>query len=172
MSIRFQAALSAIGPINLIRIPIQASEKLPSRGMMMVKGKINDLAFTAPLEPDGKGSHWFEVNDDFIKKANISAGDTVSLDIEALEQWPEPEITKDILDAITKSGLADRWQSITSKARWDWLRWIRATKIPATRQKRIEVTCSKLQAGDNNPCCFDRSRCTIPEVSSSGVLKA
>lgn len=136
----------------------------------MAKATINDLPITAPLEPDGKGSHWFIVNENLLKKAMISEGSTISLRIEPLEQWPEPEIPKDIMEAVTASGLADRWHSITVKARWDWLRWIRATKNPATRQKRIEVALSKLQAGDNNPCCFDRSSCTIPEVSRSGVL--
>lgn len=170
MSIQFQATLSSAGPLVIIRIPSEISETLPSRGMVMVKGTINGFSFTAALEPDGKGSHWFEVDEELMQKAAISIGSTASLIIEPLEEWPEPMITSDIMDAVKDAKLLDRWQSITPKARWDWLRWIRATKNPATRQKRIAIACSKLQAGDNNPCCFDRSRCTVPEVSKSGVL--
>ena len=170
MSIQFQATLSTAGPLVIIRITPEISETLPSRGMVMIEGTINGFPFTAPLEPDGKGSHWFEVNAELMEKAEISVGSAASLSIEPLEEWPEPVIPQNIINAVKDANLLDRWQSITSKARWDWLRWIRATKNPATRQKRIAVACSKLQAGDNNPCCFDRSRCTVPEVSKNGVL--
>lgn len=170
MSIQFKATLFTIGPHRIIRIPHEASEKLPSRGMVMISGSVNDFPFTAPLEPDGKGSHWFEPDEALLKKAGIRPGDTVSITAAAMDEWPQPEISQDIQTAIAVAGLADRWDTITTKARWDWLRWIRATKNPATRQKRISVACSKLQAGENNPCCFDRSSCTVPEVSKSGVL--
>ena len=69
-----------------------------------------------------------------------------------------------------RAGNIDQWNSLTTKARWEWLRWIRSTKNLDTRQKRINVACDKLQKGDKRPCCFDASRCTIPEVSKSGVL--
>ncbi|NLC33639.1 MAG: DUF1905 domain-containing protein [Clostridiales bacterium] len=170
MSIRFEASLSNIAAINLIKMPQSASELLPSRGMMMAEGTVNGIPFTAPLEPDGRGSHWFEASHAMIKEAGLKAGKPAAFDITPTIDWPEPEISPDILDALRKSNLMPRWDSLTVKARWDWLRWIRATKNLATRQKRIDVTLSKLQVGDNNPCCFDRTRCTIPEVSKSGVL--
>lgn len=170
MSIQFEAALSATGDLKVIRIPLSASEQLPSRGMVMVEGTANGAPFTAALEPDGQGSHWFEASDSLIKEAGLKDGQSAAFNIEPLDEWTEPEISPDIMEAVTKAGLGDRWDSLTTKARWDWLRWIRATKNPATRKNRIEVACSKLQQGDNNPCCFDRTRCTIPEVSKSGVL--
>ena len=170
MSILFEAALSAIGFMNIIRIPLSASEKLPSRGMVMAQGTANNAPFTAALEPDGLGSHWFAASYALIKGAGLTAGEPAAFSIEPLDEWTEPEVPSDILDAVDKAGLRVRWVSLTANARWDWLRWIRATKNPATRKKRIEVACSKLQQGDNNPCCFDRTRCTIPEVSKSGVL--
>ena len=170
MSIQFEAVLSATGDLKMIRIPLSTSEKLPSRGMVMAQGTANGAAFTAPLEPDGQGSHWFEASDSLIKEAGLKADEPAEFDITPLDEWTEPDISTDIIEGITKAGLGDRWDSLTTKARWDWLRWIRATKNPATRKKRIEVACSKLQQGDNNPCCFDRTRCTIPEVSKSGVL--
>lgn len=48
--------------------------------------------------------------------------------------------------------------------------FVRATKQPETRRRRIEVACSKLTAGTRRPCCFNRSACTVPEVSQNGVL--
>lgn len=170
MSIFFEAALWEIESRKIIKVPLSSSEKLPSRGMVMIQGRMNDVTFKAPLEPDGKGSHWFEVSDTLIKEAGIMVGQTVSLNIEPVNDWTEPEIPDDIMEAIIKAGLINQWNGITTKARWDWLRWIRSTKNPETRQKRIDVACSKLQKGDRRPCCFDRTRCTVPDVSKSGVL--
>jgi hypothetical protein len=62
------------------------------------------------------------------------------------------------------------WVKITPMARWDWLRWIRATNNQETRNRRIEVALSKLNAGERRPCCFNRNSCTEPEVSKNGVL--
>ncbi len=170
MSISFEAVILNIASRKVIRIPLNSSEKLPSRGMVMIEGTIKEVAFIAPLEPDGKGSHWLEVSDLPIEEAELMTGETVSMQIEPVNDWVEPEIPKDIMDAVIEVGLLNQWNSLTVKARWEWLRWIRSTKNPATRSKRIEVSCSKLQKGDKRPCCFDGTRCTITEVSKSGVL--
>lgn len=170
MSITFEAVSSKINSRKVIRIPLSSGENLPSRGMVMIQGTINGVFFHAPLEPDGKGSHWFEVSDLLSEELGIMAGQTVSINIEPVDEWIEPEIPGDIMDAIIKNGLTGQWNTLTTKARWDWLRWIRSTNNTATWQKRIDVACSKLQKGDKRPCCFDRTRCTIPELSKSGVL--
>lgn len=170
MKINFEEKLLEIGTRQIIKIPLSSSEKLPSRGMVMVKGTMNNVNFIAPLEPDGKGSHWLEVSPLLIKEVGVDNGETLSLNIEPIDEWIEPEIPEDIMSAIIKSDLLNQWNSITIKAKWDWIRWIRSTINPETRNKRINVACSKLQKGDKRPCCFDRTRCTITDVSKSGVL--
>jgi len=62
-AIRCEATLFTIGSWTLLRLPKSASAQLPSRGMTMVEGTINGSRFQAPLEPDGKGSHWFRVDE-------------------------------------------------------------------------------------------------------------
>lgn len=170
MSISFEATLSKIESRIIIKVPLSSSKQLPSRGMVMIQGTMNDVSFIAPLEPDGKGSHWFEVIDRLMKEVGVIIGQIVTLNIELINDWIEPEIPEDIIDAIMKADLITKWNAITIKARWEWLRWIRSTNNSATRIKRIEVACSKLQKGDKRPCCFDATRCTIQDVSKSGVL--
>lgn len=170
MSILFEAVLLKLESKNIVKLPLLSSEQLPSRGMVMVQGTMNGVPFHAPLEPDGKGSHWFEVSDELRKETGVVLGQTLSFGIEPITEWLEPVIPEDIMDAIIKEGLIHPWNSLTTKARWEWLRWIRSTKSPSTRQKRIEVACSKLHKGDKRPCCFDATRCTVPEISKSGVL--
>lgn len=166
----FETILFRINSWLILRFPKPSSEELPSRGMVMIKGTINDIYFEAPLEPDGMGSHWFRVNDSLAKLAKADVGDAVSLKVEPLKSWLEPELPLDLKEALDASLVIDQWNKITTKARWEWIRWIRFTNNAETRKKRIDVACSMLQAGKKRPCCFDQSRCTETSVSKSGVL--
>lgn len=170
IEIRFETELYEINGWRILRFPEYASKKLPSRGTLMIRGTMNGIPIETPLEPDGAGSHWFRVSDTLSADIQATAGDKVSLIIEPIKLEQEPEVPLDLNDALTAAGLLDRWNGITTRARWEWIRWIRFTNNAATRQKRIEVACSKLKAGKNRPCCFDMSRCTETAVSKSGVL--
>jgi len=126
-----------------------------------------------PLEPAGQGSHWFRVDATLRAGAGADTGDTVTLEIEPANDWPEPEVPADVKNALAAVPQAHTlWMGITPNARWDWMRWIRATKNLETRQRRIEVALSKLTAGMRRPCCFNRNLCTEPSVSHNGVLLA
>lgn len=170
-TIRFESKLFKIGSWTLLRLPESASVKLPSRGLTMIEGTINGFRFQAALEPDGKGSHWFRVDKTMLEAANAAAGDTVTLEIEPTKEWIEPDVPADLKNALAAVSQAHTlWMNITPNARWDWIRWIRATKQPETRKRRIEIACSKLKAGTRRPCCFNRNLCTEPYVSNNWVL--
>src|SRR3989344_3115045 len=170
-TIHFNSKLFKIGSWIIIKLPKSASEKLPSRGITMVEGTINGFRFKAALEPDGKGSHWFRVDENMRKAARVDAGDTATLAIEPAKEWPEPKMPADLKKALVASPQANKiWMDITPMARWEWIRWIRSPKKPETRRRRIETACSKLKAGNRRPCCFNSSMCTEPDVSNNGVL--
>jgi len=170
-TIRFNAKLFKIGSWTLLRLPKSASAKLPSRGMTMVEGTINGFRFQAALEPDGKGSHWFKVDKTMSEAAGADTGDNVTLAIEPAKEWPEPKVPADLKTALEAAPQTQTlWMDITPMARWDWIRWIGSTKQPETRKRRIEVAFSKLKAGERRPCCFNRTVCTIPDVSNNGIL--
>lgn len=169
--IHCKTKLTKIGSWTVFRLPKEASAKLPSRGMTMVKGTINDHPFQVALEPDGKGSHWFKVDETMQKDVRIAVGDAITVEIEPIKEWPEPTVPTDLKKALGAAPQANiLWKEITPMARWDWIRWIRATKQAETRRRRIEVAISKLTAGNRRPCCFNRTECTVPDVSNNGVL--
>ena len=169
--VSISAKLLRIGSLTLLRLPKSASAKLPSRGPVLVEGTINGFHFKAPLEPDGSRGHWLNVKKDMLKAARASAGDTVTLDVEVTREWPEQEVPEDLMKALKHSEKAhETWDDTTPAAHWDWIRWIRSTKNPETRKKRIEVASSKLEAGMRRPCCFNRNACSETEVSYNGVL--
>ncbi len=167
----FETTPFILGNWTILRLPESASAKLPSRGMVLVEGTINGFPAKIVLEPDGKGGHWFRADASLREAANIIAGDPVTVAVEPSKAWPEPEVPPDLNQALASDPQAKAlWVQITPMARWDWLRWVRATHSPETRSRRIEVALSKLKAGERRPCCFNRNQCTEPEVSKNGVL--
>jgi hypothetical protein len=170
-TIRFETTPLRIGEWTILRLPESASAMLPSRGMALVEGDINGFRSKIVLEPDGRGSHWFRVNSVLSEAAGIGSGDMVTMALEPSTAWTEPEIPADLTKALASDPRANAlWVKITPMARWDWLRWIRATNNPETRSRRIEVALSKLSTGERRPCCFNRNSCTEPEVSKNGML--
>lgn len=166
----YNITIERINDRSVIRIPQQASDTLPSRGQAMADGTLNGQPFRTPLEPDGRGGHWFEPSAELLAKT--SPNDThARLTIVPSKEWPEPSLPADLAQALSESpDQRELWNSITPMARWDWIRWIRATNNPGTRAKRIAAAISKMSKGMRRPCCFNRNVCTVPEVSKSGVL--
>lgn len=170
-NIAFKARLYTIGSWTILRLPLDASKQLPSRGQTMVKGTINSIEFQCPLEPDGTGSHWVEIGCKMQKAAKVTVGDTVTVQLESTKIWPEPAIPADIQKALSKNAPARNvWKIITPMARHEWIRWINATCQTETRKRRVSVACAKLAAGERRPCCFNRNLCCVPDVSKNGVL--
>ena len=176
-AISFKTTLYTINSWTILRLPEDTSAHLPSRGMTMVKGTINNVPFKAVLEPDGsygpglKPSHWFRPDKKLLDDARAAAGDTVDVVIEPTKEWIEPEVPEDLKKALATSPKAeDLWNAITPIAHWDWVRWIRAVKTQETRQKHIAVALDKLNKGMRRPCCFNRSLCSEPAVSHNWKL--
>ena len=171
-AIRFGATLSAIGTSIVVQLPETASKRLPSRGQVAVRGTINGVGFQTVLEPDGNSGHWMRVDDTLQHAAGIGADDTAALAIEVTRDWPEPSVPPDLAAALAGAPqkIQNLWKEITPMARWEWVRWVNATKNPDTRTRRVEVSISKMQGGKSRPCCFNLSACTDPDLSKNGRL--
>jgi hypothetical protein len=128
--------------------------------------------FATVVEPDGVRGHWLRIAPDLQQAACVQVGDRVEITLEVAAQWPEPDIPADLAAALdgAPADVQERWDDITPMARWEWVRWVNATANPVTRQRRVEVSISKLDSGKRRPCCFDLSACTDPSVSRSGKL--
>ena len=169
---RFDATLYTIDRWTILRLPETASKKLPSRGQVAVQGTIDGHAFQTVLEPDGYSGHWMRVDEELQQAAGIRAGDTVTLRIDPIKDWPEPNVPRDLETALAAAPqeIQDLWNDVTPMARWEWVRWVNATRSPDTRKRRVEVTISKMSSGKRRPCCFDLASCTDPNLSRSGRL--
>ncbi|HYW25985.1 MAG TPA: YdeI/OmpD-associated family protein [Terriglobales bacterium] len=171
-TIRFDATLYTIDRSTILRLPEKASNELPSRGQVAVRGTINGHEFQTVLEPDGCSGHWLRVDEALQQAAGVRAGDKATLEIEAASDWPEPTVPRDFETALTAAPqkIQDLWSEITPMARWEWVRWVNATRNPDTRQRRVEVSMSKMKSGKRRPCCFNLAACTDPQLARGGRL--
>lgn len=171
--ISFRAPLSTIDDTTLVRLPEKASERLPSRGQVAVYASIDAHDFVTVVEPDGRRGHWIRVDETVQRAAGLCSGDTAEVTLEVAPEWPEPEVPEDLAAALAEAPTKTRavWEEITPRARWEWVRWVRATRNPLTRLRRIEVSISKMGDGNRRPCCFDLASCTDPVLARSGKLR-
>ena len=171
--IRFTAVLSTIDDTTLVRLPRPASEGLPSRGQVAVHATIDGHPFRTVVEPDGRRGHWVRVDRHLRQAVGIDPGDTAELTLEVAPDWPEPDLPPDLSAALAGAPAKSRdlWQDLTPMARWEWVRWVQATRNPATRQRRVAACLSKMDGGRRRPCCFDLSSCTDPALARGGKLR-
>jgi hypothetical protein len=139
-------------------LPKAVSETLPRRGRTSVDGVLNGQRFTATLEPDGQLSHWLRVDAALQAAAGVAAGDVVTLQVEPVQQEPEPALPSDLEQALAAAPEARSvWDATTTIARVDWIHWVTSAKQARTRAKRIRDACDMLASGKKRVCCFDPS---------------
>lgn len=171
-TIQFETTLLTIEKWTILQVPEGESVKLSSRGQVSVDMKINDHTFQTVLEPDGRWSHWCRVTGVMQKSAGVQTGDRVNVTITQRNDWPEPTVPDDFAVALASApdSVQAMWHDITSMARWEWIRWVNATREQSTRDRRVEVSISKMKSGKRRPCCFNLAACTDPDLSRSGRL--
>ena len=171
-TVRFEAELFTLEKHVILRLPEETSLEMPSRGQVAVVGTINGHEFLTVLEPDGYWGHFIKVDANLQKIANVTAGDSVVLELEVTKDWPEPLVPNDFADALKTAPekVQEKWNDITPMARWEWIRWVNSTGRDETRALRIEKSISKLNGKHRRPCCFNLAACTDPELSKSGRL--
>src|SRR5262245_32045374 len=122
-TIRFDARIRMIGSSTTVRLPREASAKLPSRGQVAVTGLINDSPFRTVVEPDGRRGHWLKVDKILRPAPGSGQGASVTVELEPTKVWPEPDIPTDFQSALASAPeLSELWRDITPMARWEWVR--------------------------------------------------
>ncbi len=144
-----------------IALPEAASKKLPSRGLVSVKGKINNKDFATTLEPDGNMGHLLRLSHQILDETQLKIGDNAIITLKPVEEEPEPKIPSDLAKAIKEHPEIQKvWKDITPAARREWVFWVTTAKQAKTRARRVEVSISKMKGGHRRPCCYD-NRCAI-----------
>lgn len=171
-TIHFEAPLLAIDQWMILQVPEEKSLAFSSRGQVSVVGTVGEHEFSTVLEPDGRWSHWFKIDENLQKTLDVKAGDVLSVELTQSAVWPEPSVPDDFAQALVSAPetVQEMWHDITPMARWEWIRWVNATRDTSTRKRRVEVSISKMKSGKRRPCCFNLAACTDPDLSRNGRL--
>jgi hypothetical protein len=171
-AVRFEATLYTIDGSIILRLPVKASNQLPTRGQVAVQATVNGHTCQTVVEPDGESGHWVRIDAKQQRAAALRAGDTAEVELVPLAAWPEPKVPHDLQSALAEAPdkIRELWRDITPMARWEWVRWVNATRNPDTRRRRVQVSISKMQSGKRRPCCFNLAACTDPDLSRNGKL--
>src|SRR5260370_55813 len=137
-TIRFDATLYTIDNWTILRLPEKASRKLPSRGQVAVQGTINGHGFQTVLEPDGNFGHWMRIDGKLQQTAALSAGDTATLAIRTLKDWPEPNVPQDLETAL--AAAPHKIQIL----------WERSEEHTSELQSHLNLVCRLLLEKKNN----------------------
>ena len=139
-AVRFEATLYTIDGSTILRLPEKASNQLPSRGQVAVQATVSGHACQTVAEPDGESGHWVRIDAKQQRAAAPRAGDTAQVELVPLGDWPEPTVPRDLQAALAAAPdkIQELWKDITPMARWEWVRWVNATRNPGTRQRRVE----------------------------------
>ena len=112
-----------------------------------VHGWIEGLPFQNTLVPRGGGNYRFHIHSRIWRKLQIDAGAAVEvtmlLDTEPREAAVPPDLAAEL--ANTPRALA-AFNSITPALRRHIINWVDAAKQSRTRDKRIRLTVSRMQA--------------------------
>lgn len=166
--IKTQATLAAAPfdhptPTGLVaHLDPEASRLLPTRGMTMHQATVQGYPSHILLEPNGQGAHWFAIAHGLLPYLTPAPGETITLELDPDPHWSAPTLPADLHLTLQNDPEAETlWRVLTPAARWDWIRWANAARLPETRQRRVLSVPSRLKSGKKRPCCFDRNQCTL-----------
>lgn len=170
MKATFFAKSVMIGAYSIVYVPKDLSLSFSSRGLVFGRIATSYDSIILPLEPDGLGGHWFDASILLSTELRNINNEGLEIEMDTDVEWPSPEIPEDLLRELQSNNLLAVWDSLTVKAKWEWLRWVRSTPQVQTRIKRVRTACDKLGKGMRRPCCYDQTKCSVPELSKNGKL--
>lgn len=119
-----------------------------SFGMLKVKGKIDDYAFSnTHLMPIGNGHVGLAVRAGIRKKIKKQAGDIVHITI--YEDKTSLIIPQELLLCLEyEDGVLEKFRTYTGRQKKTFINWINSAKTEQTKADRIAKTISMIQKGE------------------------
>ena len=169
--IELRGTVDLVNERKILRLEQESSDKLPSRGQVAVELLSAHEGHTIVVDSDGRRGHWLALDNPGMPELPAQAGEQVLLTARVAGTWPETKIPQDLAGALDEADdLEQMWAGLTPMARWEWVRWVGATKNPSTRERRVEVgipSCATASAARAVSICHP---VPDPEVAKGGKL--
>jgi len=146
----FRATIRRHGPgsWSFIEVPRSESAKLGTRARVAVRGSVNGVAVRTSLFPTGDGAFTMVINATVRAGAHAEEGDPVAvlLDPDTAKRVIRPPT--DLAALLKKTPSARRtWAGLSYSHRKEYVEWLRATKNPETRARRLRSAIERLASG-------------------------
>jgi hypothetical protein len=147
---RFKARLEARGSGALVEVPFDVGEAFGAK-RPPVRATINGVTFRSTVAVYG-GRYYIGMRRELRDRADVSVGDTVSVEITRDREPRDVEVPDDLALALQKRRDAQRaFEELSFTHRKEWVQWITEAKKDETRRRRIDRTVEMLQGGTKHP---------------------
>jgi len=147
----FSATIKRHGPgtWSYLEVPRTETDRLGTRARVAVRGTVNGAPVRTSLLPDGDGGFTMVVNATTRSAAHADEGDRVVVRLEVDTARRTVRTPDDLARALRTSARArSTWGELSFSHRKEYVDWLRATKNPETRARRIRAALGRLERGD------------------------
>ncbi|OGX83386.1 hypothetical protein BEN47_03595 [Hymenobacter lapidarius] len=123
-------------------------------GVLKVRGRLDEVALDgAHLMPMGKGARFLPVNAALRKKLGKQAGDTVHLQLFAVEEPTAMTVSlDDFVECLADAPAAfHRFEALAPAQQRQWLGWVAAADTEEQQVARVETAVLLLAEGGKVP---------------------
>lgn len=163
---KFSAKIFKVGINPCVDAPEEVSRAFGKRGYVAVIGTLNGHPFRANLVPIGEGRHRLYLNAEMRKGAKADVGDTVQIALEVDAESRELAMPDDLAEALQAAkGAPEAFEALTPSRRKEILTVLLHTKLPETRQRRIERIIDHLAGAGTHKLKTQKPLWTCPKCN-------
>ena len=143
---RFTAVLHKVGRNRCVDVPPSVSRALGGAVYVAVRGTMQEIPFHSTLVPRGGGKHRLFVHSRVWRTLAPRKPASIEVTLEADATPRGIDAPEDLVRALERRPIAGQlYTALTPTLRTEIIRWIRAAKSPATRERRLEVGMDRLE---------------------------
>jgi uncharacterized protein YdeI (YjbR/CyaY-like superfamily) len=130
---------------TIIHVPFDVERIWGSRGMLKVKGEINDFAFRTSLFPTGKGGHTLLINKRMQAGAKAVVGTTAQFRLEPDTEKRTVAVPAGLKQILAEDRAFGRWFEKLNYSTRKWVAdWVTDVKSAEARVRRAEQVAEQL----------------------------
>jgi hypothetical protein len=143
---RFSVSVYKLGINPCVDVPVEVSRAFAKKGYIPVRGTLNGHPIRATLVPMGSGRYRLFLNGEMRKRANVSVGDQVDLELEMDTQSRTVPMPADFALALQRNEAARTvYEQLSPSRQKEILSYLNWVKQPETLKRNIDKIIAKLE---------------------------
>lgn len=132
-----------------LSVPPEVQEAFPATGDVPVRGTMNGKPYRCTLRRIGAGPRFMLVNKQLREACGMAPGEPVDVVLEMDTEERLVQVPADLAEALAaKPEIALKYEKLPKSPRFAFVRWLEATHIAETRQRRVARILEMVAAGE------------------------